>query len=87
MAKERKTKRQKKISDRRHSQDLAAPVHAENLYSLNLTDKTTGSKTKSLPKTPTKDYSFLKYDMRKTAIVTSMIVLFELGIYWISVGY
>lgn len=85
MAKERKTKRQKKASDLRHSHD-SITANNETVYKLDLksADKSIAS---NKPSSSQKDYSYLTHDLKKSGIVTGIIVLFELGVYWIAVGY
>lgn len=87
MAKERKTKRQKLASDRRLKQQ-AVTIDTESLYSLDLSSKEKGPKSvsSSESKVSKQDYKYLATDMRKTAIITSLIVMFELGVYFISVS-
>lgn len=85
MAKERKTKRQKKASDLRRSH-TAVPDQTETLYQLDLKSEKEIKTTKPQAKQSFKEYTYLTRDLRKTGLVTGMIVMFELGVYFISVS-
>lgn len=89
MAKERKSKRQKLLSDKRHSQKSPSQS-SEQIYSLSDTRRlSTAKQTKKSVTTSisTSEYGYLTHDLRKFAIITGSILAVELGIYWTSVGF
>lgn len=89
MAKERKSKHQKLLSDKRHSQK-SSPQTSEVFYSLSSDDNPKQKKpviSASSPKISTTEYAYLNHDLKKFAIITGSILAIELGIYWTSVGF
>ena len=91
MAKDRKTKRQKLLSDRRHFEKPTPPTSGES-YSLETITQAQPPPQQSFQSSSqavisVSDYKYLRTDMRKIAIVTGIIILSELGISWTSVGF
>lgn len=96
MAKRRKTKRQKVISDSRHlvtterlvesqeslSQNLPLKEHTYTLEDIKHPKSTNAQQIVSVS-----DYKYLINDIRKITVVTILITLTELGIFWSTNGF
>ena len=85
MAKERKSKHQKLLSDKRLSKDTS-PAQPEHIYSLSSPRYLTSKKQKTAA-ISTSDYAYLTGDLKKFAVITASIIAVEIGIYWTSIGF
>lgn len=96
MAKRRKTKRQKVISDTRHSvstprlsqsqEELSSDTHAHEVsYTFEPIRQTPKSQAQQIMSVS--DLKYLSTDIRKIAVVTALIIITELGIFWSTNGF
>jgi len=86
MAKKRKTRQQKIISDLRH-QNLSPRATQSPQISLTQINKFTPAATKqqiSSGKTlPLNEYAFVRHDLKRTSFITGAIVLAELVLFFV----
>lgn len=96
MAKRRKTKRQKVLSDTRHSVSTPRLSQSQEELSSEIPHQETSYIFESVKHTPrtqaqqiisVSDYKYLQMDIRKIALVTALITITELGIFWSTNGF